>query len=137
MAESDDFRAAWDDHHAAVRRYLARRAGRDAADDLLSGVFETAWRKWPEVPGGEAQLWWLLACARRLCANHSRSVTRRTSLLGRLAIRSGHPHLDQLMVMQCATGFGQHAFADPAVADQDHGLERVGEAAQVTPLFIV
>ena len=89
MAEGDDFREAWDAHHVRVRRYLARRVGTDAADDLLSEVFATAWRRWDAVPRDETQLWWLLACARRLCANHSRSVTRRTSLLGRLAIRSG------------------------------------------------
>jgi RNA polymerase sigma-70 factor (ECF subfamily) len=88
VAEGDDFRAAWDAHHVAVRRYLARRVGRDAADDLLAGVFETAWRRWEVVPRDDTQLWWLLACARRLCANHSRSVTRRRSLIERIAVRS-------------------------------------------------
>lgn len=89
MTEGDDFRAAWDAHHVQVRRYLARRVGADAADDLLAEVFTTAWRRWNTVPDGDARLWWLLACGRRLCANHSRSVTRRGSLLARLAGRGG------------------------------------------------
>lgn len=89
MATGDDFRDAWDAHHLQVRRFLARRVGPDAADDLLAEVFTTAWRRWDVVPDGEARLWWLLACGRRLCANHARSLTRRASLIARVGGRAG------------------------------------------------
>lgn len=88
MAAGDDFRAAWDEHHPQVRQYLVRRVGVDAADDLLAEVFTTAWRRWDSVPEGDARLWWLLACGRRLCANHARSLTRRASLIDRVAGRA-------------------------------------------------
>jgi len=57
--------------------------------------------------------------------------------IARFAIGTGHPHLDELVVLQRSAGLGDHAFADPTVADENEGFERVGEATQVTPLFVI
>lgn len=119
MVAGDDFRAAWDAHHLQVRRYLARRVGVDAADDLLAEVFATAWRRWDVVPTGEEQLWWLLACGRRLCANHARSVTRRTSLMGRLAGRAATQETGEVMSSVLDSHEVSSAMASIAPADRE------------------
>lgn len=59
------------------------------------------------------------------------------SIVPRLAIGARHADFDEFVIVQGATGFGHDALTEPTVADQHHGFERVGEAAQVTPLFVV
>lgn len=88
---ADAFRELWDAHHARVRAYLVRRVGVQDADDLVAAVFETAWRRWTSVPTDESRLWWLLACANKICANHRRSLTRRANLAERVrgGVRAG------------------------------------------------
>ena len=52
-----------------------------------------------------------------------------------LAGQARQADLDQFMVPECALGLGDNAVADAGIADQDHGLQGVGEAAQVAALF--
>jgi len=70
------------EHAAAVRAYALRRIDPAAADDVVSEVFVVASRRAGEVPADA--LPWLLACARRLIANHRRSSARRAALLNRV-----------------------------------------------------
>lgn len=79
----------WDAHHQQVRRYLVRRVGRDDADDLTGVVFETAFRRLSDLPVGNRRLWWLLSCARKVCANHRRSQRRRGNLAERARLVAG------------------------------------------------
>lgn len=52
-----------------------------------------------------------------------------------LPIEPGQAHLDELVVVQCPFGFADHSRRDTGISDQNHGLEGVGEAAQVASLF--
>ena len=65
------FEALVGDHAAAVHRYLARRTGRDEADDLAADVLTIAWRRRDDVPNG-AELPWLYRTAGFVVANHRR-----------------------------------------------------------------
>lgn len=66
----------YDRHAAAVHSYLARRAGRSVADDLLSEVFVAAVRARRRVrphASGSA-LPWLYGIARNVVGSHFRNV---------------------------------------------------------------
>jgi len=52
-----------------------------------------------------------------------------------LALGPGHPNFDQFVIVQGPLGLGNDALADPAIADENHGLQGVGEPAQVAALF--
>jgi len=51
------------------------------------------------------------------------------------AIGAGHANLDEFVVMQGARCFRDHTRGHAGIADQDYGLQGVGETAQVPPLF--
>lgn len=57
------------------------------------------------------------------------------SRVTRFAIRTCHSNFNELMVMQSTLCLSHDARANPGVANQDDGFERVGEAAQVAALF--
>lgn len=91
-----------------LQRYLGRRATHADAEDALSEVMMTAWRRLDEVPEGAA-LPWSYGVARRVLANQRRASRRQLRLVGRL---EGDP--------------SQHRFEpDPA----DEGLDPELEAA--------
>jgi 23S rRNA (uridine2552-2'-O)-methyltransferase len=52
-----------------------------------------------------------------------------------LARQPRQADLDQFVIQQRALCLGDDAVTDAGIADQDHGLEGVGEAAQVAALF--
>jgi RNA polymerase sigma factor (sigma-70 family) len=58
-------------HATTVFRFVARRAGRDEADDLTAETFAVAWRRREDVPEG-FELAWLYRTAGFLVANHHR-----------------------------------------------------------------
>ena len=70
-------------HHAAVRRYVARRAWPDAVDDVVAQTFLVAWRRFEEMPSDA--LPWLLTTAGHCLANHRRAAARGAALIERLA----------------------------------------------------
>jgi len=72
-------------YHACVARvyaYARRRSPADIAEDVVADTFAVAWRRLESVP--DPALPWLLATARRVLANRTRSDLRRARLLGRL-----------------------------------------------------
>ena len=70
--------------YADLYRYAVRRVGTDAAADVVSDVFLTAWRRRNEIPRDAARLW-LFGVGRYTIANHVRTVQRRERLHLRLA----------------------------------------------------
>jgi RNA polymerase sigma factor (sigma-70 family) len=79
------FTAIFDRHFSAVHRYLARRAGRERADDLASQTFVVAFerRSRYRLDASDARPW-LFGIATKLLANDRRSEQRRLESLGRL-----------------------------------------------------
>jgi RNA polymerase sigma-70 factor (ECF subfamily) len=76
------FAALFRRHHAAVRRYAARRAWPDAVDDVVAQTFMVAWRRFEDVPADP--LPWLLRTAANCLANHRRGAARGAALIERL-----------------------------------------------------
>ena len=66
-------------------------------------------------------------------AVRARSERLEAGFSGR-TICPGEPHLDQLVIVQRAHGLGGDAVGETGIADLDHGLQPVGEAAQVAAL---
>ncbi len=89
MTDTDRFRRLFEEHRSAVFGFAVRRVGRDLADEVLAETFLVAWRRltvaWrrlTDVPA-DAELRWLLATARLVLANMSRSSRRRDRVLDR------------------------------------------------------
>ena len=81
MDATTRFRALFDTHLAAVRRYAHHRGIRGAdADDLVAEVFTVAWRRLDDVPAGDARAW-LLAVAANVRRNQARSARRYAAAL--------------------------------------------------------
>jgi RNA polymerase sigma-70 factor (ECF subfamily) len=75
VRDKQQFRAIYEEHHAAVCAYFARRAARDDVEDLAAETFAIAWRKLPRRV--EHPLPWLYAVAGKVLANHRRKAARR------------------------------------------------------------
>ena len=72
-----------------VFAYCGWRAGSASdAQDAVSDVFLTAWRRLDELPEGDAARLWLYATARRVIANQRRSSRRRDALRERLRLEA-------------------------------------------------
>lgn len=81
----EQFRALYDRAYPRVVAYVSRRARSAAdADDVVSEVFATAWRRLDVIPRDERSLPWFYGVARRTLANHYRSADRRRHLQDRV-----------------------------------------------------
>lgn len=76
-----------------VLGYALRRTDAEEARDVVSETFTVAWRRFDDVPEGEAALPWLLTTARKVLANHLRAAQSRmhVSLAGPRAGAPDHP----------------------------------------------
>jgi RNA polymerase sigma factor (sigma-70 family) len=84
MDNAARFRALFESHHAAVRRYAHHRAIRGPdVDDLVSETFTVAWRRLDVVPTDDP-LPWLLAVAANVRRNQTRSARRYEAALVKL-----------------------------------------------------
>lgn len=80
------FAILYERHHVAVRRYVARRVGSDAGDDVSSEVFTRAFRGRERCRAEKASaLPWLLGVANHVIADHRRTEQRRLKALQHLA----------------------------------------------------
>lgn len=68
----------FDEHSRRLRAFAIRRVGVDDADDIVSEVFSTAWRRRQQVP--DPATGWLFQTARHAVLHHHRSAGRRASL---------------------------------------------------------
>lgn len=82
--DRDEFERCWHANVHGVMTYAQRHVGPDAAADITSATFLTAWRVWPEVPGHARA--WLLSAARGHIRNHQRGRRRARSLRRRLEL---------------------------------------------------
>jgi RNA polymerase sigma-70 factor (ECF subfamily) len=90
MRETDSerhrrFTALFASYRSDIVAYCSWRAASPSdAQDAVSEVFLTAWRRLDDVPDGDAARVWLYATARRVIANQRRSRRRRVALQERL-----------------------------------------------------
>jgi RNA polymerase sigma-70 factor (ECF subfamily) len=82
---AERFEALYRAHVMDVRRYCARRAAPDAAEDAVAETFAVLWRRLDEAP--QDPRLWLFGVARRVLANHARGERRRLALHERLLER--------------------------------------------------
>src|SRR3954465_6156140 len=75
VTDKQQFRAIYEEHHASVCAYFARRAAPDDVEDLAAETFAVAWRKLPRRV--EHPLPWLYAVAGSVLSNHRRNRARR------------------------------------------------------------
>lgn len=74
-------------HAAAITRYVTRRLGADAAEDVAAETFLVAFRQRASYAGdGRDCRPWLYGIATRLCHRHWRSETRQLRLLARTGV---------------------------------------------------
>ena len=90
-AEEDDARRARFEALVAVvvepvRRFLARRADPDTADDVLADTLLVLWRRLDDVPAGDEALPWTYAVARNALANAERGARRQRRLAHRITV---------------------------------------------------
>jgi RNA polymerase sigma-70 factor (ECF subfamily) len=76
------FRAVHEATFRDLYRFVERRVGRGEAEDVVSTVYLTAWRRFGELPDDARP--WLFAVANKTIANHSRGWLRRRALQVRL-----------------------------------------------------
>ena len=74
------FEALYAAHYEAILAYVLRRAGAEAAGDVVADTFLVAWRRLDNVPADA--LPWLYGVARRSLANERRRRSRRDALTG-------------------------------------------------------
>ena len=79
----DRFEAVVAELYDPLQRYVRRRAAADEADDVLSDVLLTIWRRLEDVPEAAA-LPWSYGVARRALSNHRRAASRHLRLVERL-----------------------------------------------------
>lgn len=88
VSESDrwretEFSLCFEKEVPRLLRYAQRHVGAEFAEDVVAETFQIAWRKWDTLP--EEKFPWLIGTARKVIANHVRSIVRRRRLADRLA----------------------------------------------------
>lgn len=87
VEEPERFAALFDRHAPAIHRYIARRLGRDAADDVTAETFLTALRIRARFDPARADVRpWLFGIAAKQIGRHRREEVRALKLLA----RTGH-----------------------------------------------
>jgi RNA polymerase sigma factor (sigma-70 family) len=95
--EPELFGIVFDRHFATIHRYLERRVGRSAADELSGEVFLIAFEQRRRFrPVHESALPWLYGLATNLMLKRSRSVARQARAFGRLGVVSRNGQADEL-----------------------------------------
>lgn len=119
------FAAVFDRHFEAIHRYLARRAGRDVADDLTGDVFRIAFERRQRYDAARPDARpWLYGIATNVLRHHRRSGWRRWRAYARLGGRDGAelPDTDAVVRRLDAQALGptlDRALATLAAGDRD------------------
>jgi RNA polymerase sigma-70 factor (ECF subfamily) len=118
VRDPEVFAVVFDRHAPVIHRYLARRLGREAADDLVGDTFLAAFRRRNRYDTTHPNaLPWLYGIATKLLAQHRREEARGYRLMARLA---PDPH--------------QHSHADRADAAADARSARAALLAALVRL---
>jgi RNA polymerase sigma-70 factor (ECF subfamily) len=80
----DEFEAMYGRHYHQVLAYCGRRLPFSEAADAAADTFLVAWRRFGEMPRGDAERPWLYGVAYRVVSNQRRSALRRGRLTERL-----------------------------------------------------
>ncbi|WP_233510662.1 RNA polymerase sigma factor [Actinomadura craniellae] len=90
LREPERFAVLYDRHHQMVHRYIARRLGRDLADDLMADTFLVAFRRREryDLTRSDARPW-LYGIATTLVGQHHREESR----FWRFIARTGVDHV--------------------------------------------
>ena len=88
-AHDTEFRRIYDEHFPAIRSYCLRRLPNADANDAISEVFLTAWRRREAIP--DPPLPWLYGVARNVVRNARRSTRRSMRITSRLAAEPSYP----------------------------------------------
>jgi RNA polymerase sigma factor (sigma-70 family) len=124
LADPDAFAALFDRHSPHIHRYLARRLGRQAADDLVAETFLAAFRR----RGGydldrPDALPWLYGIATNLISGHRRAEQREYRLRTIAVARQDTDcHADRVAAQVTAQAMGQllaTALAELSDGDRD------------------
>jgi RNA polymerase sigma factor (sigma-70 family) len=93
-AREDRFRALYEETRPRILAYVLRRTSSttDAAD-IVSEIYETAWRRLEDVPDNHDGPLWLYVTARYVIANYRRRIHRQSAMTTRLADELGHSPL--------------------------------------------
>ena len=86
------FSTLYDAFAHRVYGYALRRLNRSDAEDVVAETFTIVWRRLEDIP--EEPLGWLLATARRVCANKRRAIMRRDRLEHRARLVAPPPSVD-------------------------------------------
>lgn len=94
LREPRAFAAIFDRHAALLFRFLIRRTGRDAADELLGETFRIAFERRDKFDTTYASARpWIYGIATNLIAKHRRSQARRAKATARLPVSPAHDEL--------------------------------------------
>ena len=87
LREPERFAVLYDRYHAVIHRYIARRLGRDLADDLMAETFLIVFRQREryDLTRSDARPW-LYGVATNLVAQHRRAEVRLWRLIGRTGV---------------------------------------------------
>ncbi|WP_329121190.1 RNA polymerase sigma factor [Streptomyces sp. NBC_01465] len=84
LDEPERFAALFDRHAPAIHQYVARRLGRDAADDVTAETFLTAFRIRARYDSGRAGVRpWLFGITAMLIGRHRREEVKALKILAR------------------------------------------------------
>lgn len=81
------FSRIWEEDHARILRYVARRVAASEIDDAVAAVFQTLWRRRRDVDHDAPATGWLFAVARLETMSRSRAQRRRNILFIKAASR--------------------------------------------------
>lgn len=91
---TDEFVELYESHYHSIRNYCLRRLEPHDAEDAVSEVFATAWRRFESMPTDLEPRLWLYGVARNTVSNFRRSARRRERLWHKIgALRPRHSHL--------------------------------------------
>ena len=122
------FGMIFDRHAPVVHRYLVSRVGVEAAEDLASEVFVSAFRSRSSYdPGYSDALPWLLGIATNAVRHHRRSEGRRWAMVRRLGQQS--THRGDLVVADIA----DEAVARGDIEETRRALDAIGATVQRRP----
>jgi RNA polymerase sigma-70 factor (ECF subfamily) len=86
-----EFKVIYDRHFDSVARYCLRRLPEHIAQDAVSEVFLTAWRRFESIPDGDESLPWLYGVARNVVRNSNRSHRRSLRLSAKSKAQPQYP----------------------------------------------